>query len=305
MYDIIGDVHGYAQLLKKLLLKLGYRKTPDGFSHHSRKAVFVGDFLNRGPQIRKSVKIVRSMVENGNALAILGNHELNILIFDLKSKNSPVVNVSKKKDLSVFKTINEFVSREEEWNSHMKWIRTLPFFLQMDHLRIVHACWSDDAVNYLKNELPSGKIKKKVIRELYKNPESGLSQNIWLITKGVYFRMPGDLRVKNNKGIFPQSFRTRWWKNPTGKTFREVSFENKYMLPDYTIPEQILPPYIPYHEDEPIVFFGHYCRGEGPFIIRRNICCVDSCVTGTKVLTAYRWEGEQKLLRENLVQVKY
>ena len=156
MYDVICDVHGYAQLLKKLLLKLGYRKTSDGYAHPGRKAVFVGDFMNRGPRIRKSLKIIRSMVENGNALAILGNHELSALIVDVRSKNSPVVNVRQKNDLSVYKTLNEFALRKEEWKSHMKWMRTLPFFLETDHLRFVHACWSDDAVNYLKNALSPG-----------------------------------------------------------------------------------------------------------------------------------------------------
>ena len=70
MYDIIGDVHGYAHLLRKMLLELGYRKTLSGYSHPERKAVFVGDFINRGPSIRKTLRTIRTMVENGNAHAI-------------------------------------------------------------------------------------------------------------------------------------------------------------------------------------------------------------------------------------------
>ena len=31
MYDIIGDVHGYAPLLKKTLIELGYQKTKTGY----------------------------------------------------------------------------------------------------------------------------------------------------------------------------------------------------------------------------------------------------------------------------------
>ena len=81
MYDIIGDVHGYASVLKKLLLQIGYIKTENGYSHSSRKAIFVGDFVNRGPEIRKTIRIVRKMVENGNALAIIGNHEINAITY--------------------------------------------------------------------------------------------------------------------------------------------------------------------------------------------------------------------------------
>lgn len=305
MYDIIGDVHGYANILKNLLLKLGYKKTTDGYSHPERKVVFVGDFINRGPQIRKSMKIVRKMVENGNALAILGNHELNALIVDSKNKkDAPLVKNPPKNFLSVFKTLGEFSSKTDEWNSYMKWMRTLPLFIETEQLRFVHACWANDAITYLKENLPPGKIKRKVFRDLYKNPDSELSRNIWLVTKGVYFKMPGDMKIKNNKGVSPQSFRTRWWENPAGKTFQELSFESKYELPGYTVPEQILPDYYSYEENEPLLFFGHYCRGNGPFIIRSNICCLDSCVTGKKTLTAYRWQGEKELTEEHLVQAK-
>ena len=305
MYDIIGDVHGYAQLLKKLLLELGYRKTPDGYSHPSRKAVFVGDFLNRGPQIRKSVKIVRKMVENGNALAILGNHELYALIVEAEEqKGTGVLKAPRKNFTSVFKTLGEFSSRGAEWESHVNWMRTLPFFIETDGLRFVHACWSDEAVGYLKNNLPPGKIKRRVFRGLFRDPQSELSQKIWLVTKGVYFKMPGDLKIKNNKGVSPQSFRTRWWESPEGKTFRELSFESKYELPEYTVPGQLLPQHYPYGAGQPPVFFGHYCRGNGPFIIGSNICCIDSCVTGKKTLSAYRWEGESELSENHLVHMR-
>src|SRR5690606_7699492 len=88
MYDIIGDVHGHAMLLKEMLLKLGYTKTASGYAHPDRKAVYVGDFINRGPHIRKTIKIIRTMVENNNAYAILGNHEINSIISHIKNKQS-------------------------------------------------------------------------------------------------------------------------------------------------------------------------------------------------------------------------
>ncbi len=109
MYDIIGDVHGHYRPLKKILTRLGYIKTELGYSHPNRKAIFVGDFINRGPEIRKTLRKIRTMVENGNALAILGNHELNAIIYDLKDKNgSPLVKQQRKYFLSLYKTINEF-----------------------------------------------------------------------------------------------------------------------------------------------------------------------------------------------------
>ena len=304
MYDIIGDVHGHATLLKKLLSYLGYTKTSGGYSHPDRKAVFVGDFINRGAEIRKTIRIVRTMVENNNAYAVLGNHEINAIIYHLKlKKGDPLIKTPRKNFMALFKTINEFTYRPEEWVNHLKWFRTLPLFLELDGIRIVHACWSDAAVDFIKNNLPEGKIKKSIFREIYKNSNSELGQHIWTLTKGIDYRLPRDLKLINNKGVSPQSFRLRWWENPENKTFEELSFESKFVLPSYTVPRQILPQCFTYDESEPIVFFGHYCRFKGPHIIKPNICCVDSCAVGSKRLTAYRWNGEKTLNEENLVQI--
>lgn len=299
MYDIIGDVHGHAQLLKKLLLMLGYEKTTTGYAHPWRKAIFVGDFVNRGPQIKKTIRMVRGMVENGHALAVLGNHEINLVLDHLKNKSENMP----KKDISVLKTINEFADSQQEWKSHIKWLRSLPLFLELDGLRIVHACWADEAVDFIKQNLPAGRIKKDVFRQLRKENESPLSRHIWTLTKGVMFKMPGDIKIMNNKGICPRTFRIRWWEDPTGKTFEAMNFESKFQLPDYTIPQQLLPATMPYQESNPVLFFGHYCRKEGPFIIRPNLCCIDACIAGSKTLLAYRWDGEKILSEEKIIRV--
>ena len=305
MYDIIGDVHGHASLLKKLLLKMGYVKTNGSYSHPDRKAVFVGDFVNRGPEIKKTVKIIKTMVENNNALAILGNHELNAIIYNLRDKQGfPFIKKPDKHFFSLFKTINEYAKDAQEWKDQLKWMRTLPLYLDLGDIRIVHACWSENSIRVVDSIRENGKISKKVFKKIQKRTDRELSHSIWLLTKGITLKMPADLRIVNNKGISPRAFRIRWWENTDNKTFRELSFESKFELPDYTIPHQIMPVTLPYPEDAPIVFFGHYCRGNGPNIIKPNICCVDSCVTGSKTLLAYRWDGEKELSEKNLIRVK-
>lgn len=305
MYDIIGDVHGHAQLLKKLLLELGYEKTDNGYFHPGRKAVFVGDFINRGPQIKKTIRIIRKMVENGSALAVLGNHEINIITAYLKDKKgNPLVKPPLKSFISGLKTFNEFIDAPEEWQDNLRWLRTLPLFLELDGIRVVHACWSGQAIEYIKRNLPPGKIKREVFKKIYKNPGSELAKNIWLLTKGQQFKLPGDLKIINNKGVSPRSFRMRWWEDPEGKTFEELSFESKFNLPKYTIPREILPNIRPYPENAPIVFFGHYCRANGPHIIKPNVCCLDTCISGNKTLLAYRWNGEKALETENFIKIE-
>jgi predicted MPP superfamily phosphohydrolase len=77
MYDLIGDIHGYARELKALLTKMDYQITNGIWQHPERKVIFLGDFVDRGPEQIETVHIARTMVESGNALAVMGNHEYN------------------------------------------------------------------------------------------------------------------------------------------------------------------------------------------------------------------------------------
>jgi hypothetical protein len=184
-------------------------------------------------------------------------------------------------------------------------MRELPLFLDLGDIRIVHACWSDAAIETIKKAELDGMSRKYMFRKVYNKPRSEIGKSVSTLTKGIDFRMPADMKIVNNKGVSARSFRMRWWEHAMGKTFEEISFESKFKLPQYEIPLQLIPELIPYDDNSPIVFFGHYCRFDGPFVIKPNICCVDSCVTGTRILTAYRWNGERYLKEENLVVMRH
>ena len=55
MTDLIGDIHGHATKLEALLGKLGYSKKNGNYSHPERTVVFVGDYIDRGPQIKETL----------------------------------------------------------------------------------------------------------------------------------------------------------------------------------------------------------------------------------------------------------
>ncbi len=81
-FDIIGDIHGCADELVRLLGRLGYRRpSPRAAFRHpaGRRAVFVGDLVDRGPRVVQAVRIVMRMVAAGSARSVPGNHELEFL----------------------------------------------------------------------------------------------------------------------------------------------------------------------------------------------------------------------------------
>jgi protein phosphatase len=88
-FDFIGDVHGCGGELELLLGQLGYEAAPTPahgvwagpvYLHPAgRKAVFVGDLVDRGPRNLDAVRLVRNMVVAGHALCVPGNHDMKLL----------------------------------------------------------------------------------------------------------------------------------------------------------------------------------------------------------------------------------
>jgi len=88
-FDIIGDAHGCANELEELLARLGYTVTTtvDTFGDaapvyahpEGRKAVFLGDLVDRGPRILDTMRLVRAMVDAGSALCVPGNHDMKLV----------------------------------------------------------------------------------------------------------------------------------------------------------------------------------------------------------------------------------
>ncbi|HMD37699.1 MAG TPA: polynucleotide kinase-phosphatase [Candidatus Acidoferrum sp.] len=88
-FDIIGDVHGCFDELVDLLTRLGYsvegRANGQGVPSYSvkppegRKAVFLGDLVDRGPKIPEVLALVMSMIEADTALCVPGNHDIKLM----------------------------------------------------------------------------------------------------------------------------------------------------------------------------------------------------------------------------------
>ncbi|MFC7441896.1 polynucleotide kinase-phosphatase [Laceyella putida] len=116
-FDIIGDIHGcYAELVE-LLEKLGYRVTGTGADIRveppvGRRAIFLGDLVDRGPDSPSVLRLVMSMVKQGKALCVPGNHDVKLL----KKLNGRQVQV--KHGLEV--TLAQLERESPEWIEEMR-----------------------------------------------------------------------------------------------------------------------------------------------------------------------------------------
>ena len=299
-YDVIGDVHGCAHALRQLLMRLEYRES-DGIWHHpSRKAVFVGDILDRGDEIRAATHIVRRMVEAGHAHLVLGNHEYNAVAYAESAgaaADSPLQRWRNRMARHLHSTLEEYRFHPEEWRDTIAWLRRQPLCLEFNHFRVVHACWDPYYVgqalacrdgccllddDFLHDSMHHGSGPNRVVERLL---------------KGTDLVLPEGVTIRGSDGIERDRIRTKFWKRRP-ETYGDVLFQPDKLPEEWMqrpLTEQDKQRLLHYGRDEKALFIGHYWRKGVPRVIRDNIACLDySAVKGGR-LVAYRIGNEARL----------
>jgi len=305
MIDFIGDIHGHADKLEELLLKLGYSKSDGIYSHPERKVLFVGDYIDRGPKIPETLELVKAMVDSGNAIALMGNHEYNALCFHFQeTEGGHLRKHSIKNVIQHYETLRQFQNRQAEYEGYLDWFKTLPLFYETDTFRAVHACWDYSDIEYLKKTLDNGILTNELIYQSVKQG-SRLNQAVEQTLKGKEIEMPDGLFFLDKDGTQRTEIRIKWWKDPTKMTYKSFSVVPLEVLPDLPVELSDLKSHDFYGEQEKIVFFGHYWLKGQPVLQTKNSCCLDYSVAKKGKLVAYCFNGEDQLDISNLVYVEH
>jgi len=301
MIDFIGDIHGHADKLEELLLKLGYSKKSGVYAHPERKVLFVGDYIDRGPKIRETLQIVKAMVENENAIALMGNHEYNAICFHFqKQEGGHLRKHSITNIIQHYETLQQFKHKQEEYEEYINWFMTLPLYYETKHFKAVHACWDNNTIDYLRQTLVNDKLTYELI---YQSVEEGtaLYNAIEQTLKGKELKMPEGQNFLDNDGIIRTDIRIKWWENPAEMTFKSICIEPYEGLPETKLDVSALNFSDYYKSADKIVFFGHYWLKGNPSFFKDNVCCLDYSVAKNGKLVAYRFQGEDKLDTNNLM----
>ena len=295
MIDFIGDIHGHADKLKQLLEKMGYTRQNGGYAHPDRKVVFVGDYIDRGPHIPETLEIVKSMVDQGQAVALMGNHEYNALCFHKEKASGGHLRPHLIKNiLQHYETLKQFKNRQEEYEAYIEWFMTLPLFLETDTYRAVHASWDQGNIDYLKRTLVNGRLTKELLKESVRKG-TRFNEAIDQTLKGKEVSMPNGQHFFDKDGHKRNKMRIKWWEDPAEMTYKTLSIIPLENLPDEPLSKEEQQSNSYYEADEPPVFFGHYWLRGVPSLYRDNICCLDYSVAKKGKLVAYRLADERKL----------
>lgn len=311
MYDVIGDIHGYATPLKALLNKLGYIHHDGYWQHPKRKVIFLGDFIDRGPEQLEVINTAKPMVENGAALAVMGNHEFNAVAFATPHPTIDGTYLRKHSD----KNLSQHQAFIDEVGFHtplhheiLDWFKTLPVYLDLPELRVIHACWHEGALNDVSEHL---------------NEDNQIHPDAWLdvttkglspfdametLLKGYEIPLPPDHSFPDKDNHPRTDIRSRWWQ--TGET----TYRNTAMVPPdvlHHIPDDYVDSAsLPGYDNEKLLFLGHYWLTGLPEKTTDSIAILDYSIaseSGVKnadsKLCAYRFNGESQINNANFIWV--
>ena len=156
-FDIIGDVHGCAGELESLLVRLGYDVRWSGVPGAvevsvtpppGRRAVFVGDLVDRGPRSPDVLRIVMSMVESGAALAVPGNHDVKFMRWLDGKKVAPTHGLDR--------TIAQFDAETRGFRSRVRaFFGSLPIYVWLEggRLAVAHAGIKEEMLGQATGEV--------------------------------------------------------------------------------------------------------------------------------------------------------
>lgn len=316
-YDIIGDVHGCGVQLEGLLTQLGYR--PDGpngaYRHPERTVIFVGDLIDRGEDQLRVLEVAKAMTDAGTAQIVMGNHEFNAIAYatEWPVGSGSFLRKHTDKNTSQHRVFLEKVL-DTERKTCLDWFMSMPLWLDLGELRIIHACWHTESMTIVKDALGGDRFTS--VDQLVRASTKGdpLYEAVEILLKGpeVSLTEHGQPPYRDKDGHDRPRARVRWW-NESASTLRDVALiEGNFTTADGS-PYPPLPDievnaaarsYV--YDGSVPVFFGHYWRsGEPSYLVdwTARAACLDFSAVKRGALTAYRWSGESEVRAENFVQL--
>ena len=222
--DVIGDIHGHADKLRALLKRLGYEQSGGVYGSPDRRAIFVGDLIDRGPAIGEVMEIVAGMVRASVAQIVMGNHEFNALCYHTPNEKGGYLREHNKKNCAQHAaTLTYFKKNPGAKDRALTWFYSFPLWLDLGFARIVHAAWSPKAIGLLKTPYLTREMLTRACEE-----ETPKYRAVETLLKGVEASLPSDVPFFDKDGNPRHEIRVRWWLKPdTERTVARHRFSSR------------------------------------------------------------------------------
>jgi len=128
IYYAIGDVHGEAGKLARLIEQIGVDARGHG---DDIKIMFLGDLIDRGPGSREVIDLAMRLQKQGRAEALKGNHEELMLYAYDRDETNGLYHWAASGGEDTIKSYQQVNGRWNDWRDavdrdHIAWLRQLP-----------------------------------------------------------------------------------------------------------------------------------------------------------------------------------
>lgn len=293
-YTVIPDIHADPERLARSL------EIADG----GEKLAFLGDFIDAGPSVANPddaavLEQVRKAYDTGDAVAVMGNHELNAILFHRRNADGQFLRPHTDNNLKQHRSFRERFGIGStvalDWTD---WFLTLPLWHDLGGLRLVHAFWSPKAIATISARRPDGRLQVSDLEEVAAK-QTAFAQAVNLLVTSPEQRLPPGVSFRDAGGHLRTEVRIAWWRAdaPTWRA-AALSVPDPSGLPDRTIEAANELEF--YGPNNPPVLVGHYKMSGRPKLETQQAACLDY----PKSPSVYRWRGEQRLIPTGLIEIK-
>lgn len=272
----------------------------------SKRLAFLGDFIDAGsdPKSRIDELVVltkvRRLIESDRAIGILGNHELNAILFHREDSAGRPLRARNSKNQGQHQSfIDAFGVATPAALSWTTWfLDALPLWHDLDGLRLVHAFWSDRLVETIRKRRPDGFLREEDLPEIA-SERTEFGRAVKQLVSGPEVLLPNGGFFLDIKGHRREEIRIAWWRSKAA-TWRDLALAvpDPGLLPDTPVEKEQIAETYPAGACPVLV--GHYKMTPPVRIDSENATCLDypsaPCV--------YHWRGETRLVPEGLVLLR-
>ncbi|UNU72786.1 metallophosphoesterase [Moraxella nasovis] len=299
VYDIIGDIHGQADKLKGLLTKLGYRHNGVCYiAPKGHQAVFIGDLIDRGNQELATLFIVFDMIDNKQAIAVMGNHEYNAIGYatpNTITNDGSYLRVHSQHNTHQHQAFLDEVGFNSKLHRH--WISRLyelPLWIETPHAIFIHACYDTCSMRQLQPLLTQHNQLTEHAVQLMGQPNTPIFFAAERLLKGIDVPLPKGITKTDKTGISRTRARVKWWEDDwQNRPISEILMADN--LPNTTL--SLSPDLQNFHiNTDKFIFIGHYWLDGKPTPLTDQVVCIDYSAGKDGVLTAYRFDTNNPTL---------
>lgn len=190
--------------------------------------------------------------------------------------------------------LTELQDQSARHDEIIHWFKTLPLWLDLPGLRVVHACWHEGYMQALRPWLtPELQLTDEAFIQASLDGSFAFHA-VETLLKGIEVPLPAGQSFQDKDGHERHHVRVRWWL-PDAHSYRDLSLmpsaAARAALPDTPVPANAIPAFAP---TKPL-FFGHYWMSGTPAPVHPLAACVDYSAGKSGPLVAYCWDGEEVL----------